>query len=239
MVDGSRNQYRACCAWSSSRPAPPPSSRPPATRRPPPARRRSSWIYAATRVATSARLSTAPASSWTTRPSTSVSWPTDSASRWRPTTRSRRPTQPLVVLIDQGTASSAEIVSAALKSAGRAELVGDTTFGTGTVLLNFGLPDGSAIRLAVERWLTPDGDLIFGKGIDPTIELAEPISRDPARSERGQSADARTSGDDVRYPASPGPRAVVTNLAGGPVRRCRRWTLRRRLRTRSRRTRRT
>ena len=86
---------------------------------------------------------------------------------------------PLVVLIDQGTASSAEIVSAAIKSAGRAEIVGETTFGTGTVLLNFGLPDGSAIRLAVERWLTPDGDLIFGKGVDPTIALAEPSAEIP------------------------------------------------------------
>jgi carboxyl-terminal processing protease len=86
---------------------------------------------------------------------------------------------PLVVLIDEGTASSAEIMSAALKSAGRAELVGETTFGTGTVLLNFDLPDGSAIRLAVERWLTPDGDLIFGKGIEPTTELALPTEEIP------------------------------------------------------------
>jgi carboxyl-terminal processing protease len=86
---------------------------------------------------------------------------------------------PLVLLIDQGTASSAEIVSAAIKSAGRGDLVGQTTFGTGTVLLNFGLSDGSAIRLAVERWLTPDGDLIFGKGVAPTIDLAEPPNEIP------------------------------------------------------------
>jgi len=86
---------------------------------------------------------------------------------------------PLVVLIDEGTASSAEIVSGAIKSAGRADLVGETTFGTGTVLLNFGLDDGSAIRLAVENWLTPDGELIFGKGIVPTTELAEPSNEIP------------------------------------------------------------
>ena len=90
---------------------------------------------------------------------------------------------PLVVLIDEGTASSAEIVSTAIRSAGRAELVGTTTFGTGTVLLNFDLPDGSAIRLAVERWLTPDGDLIFGQGIEPTVDVplpADEIPLDPA-----------------------------------------------------------
>jgi carboxyl-terminal processing protease len=86
---------------------------------------------------------------------------------------------PVVVLIDEGTASSAEIVSAALKSAGRAELVGETTFGTGTVLLTFDLPDGSAIRLAVERWLTPDGELIFGQGIEPTIALPLPVDETP------------------------------------------------------------
>ena len=86
---------------------------------------------------------------------------------------------PVVVLIDEGTASSAEIVSAALKSAGRAQLVGETTFGTGTVLLTFDLPDGSAIRLAVENWLTPDGELIFGQGIDPTIPVPRPIDEIP------------------------------------------------------------
>jgi carboxyl-terminal processing protease len=87
--------------------------------------------------------------------------------------------QPMVVLIDEGTASSAEILSAALESAGRAQLVGDTTFGTGTVLLNFDLPDGSAIRLAVERWLTPDGDLIFGQGITPNEPVPMPIDEVP------------------------------------------------------------
>ncbi len=86
---------------------------------------------------------------------------------------------PVVLLIDEGTASSAEIVSAALSSAGRAELVGETTFGTGTVLLTFDLPDGSAIRLAVERWLTPDGELIFGRGIEPTIPLPLPADEIP------------------------------------------------------------
>ncbi len=80
--------------------------------------------------------------------------------------------QPLVVLIDEGTASSSEIVAGTLRSAARAELVGQTTFGTGTVLLTFPLADGSAVRLAIERWLTPDGELIFGQGISPTQEVA-------------------------------------------------------------------
>lgn len=78
---------------------------------------------------------------------------------------------PLVVLIDENTASSAEITAGAIQSAKRAQLVGETTFGTGTVLLPFPLPDGSQVRLAVERWLTPDAELIFGKGIAPDVEV--------------------------------------------------------------------
>lgn len=78
----------------------------------------------------------------------------------------------LVVLIDKNTASAAEIVAGAIQSAHRGTLVGETTFGTGTVLQQFDLPDGSAIRLATERWLTPDGALIFGKGIKPDIVVA-------------------------------------------------------------------
>lgn len=78
---------------------------------------------------------------------------------------------PLVVLIDANSASSAEILAGAIKSAERAPLVGVTTFGTGTVLLPHPLADGSSIRLAVERWLTPDGELIFDRGITPTEEV--------------------------------------------------------------------
>ncbi len=93
---------------------------------------------------------------------------------------------PLVVLIDQNTASSGEITAGAIAAAGRAQLVGQTTFGTGTILLPFDLSDGSSIRLAVERWLTPDGELIFGNGIVPdlAIELPEdgvPIEPDALR----------------------------------------------------------
>ena len=79
---------------------------------------------------------------------------------------------PLVVLIDANSASSAEITAGAIQSNDRAQLVGETTFGTGTVLLPFDLPDGSQVRLAVERWLTPDSQLIFGLGITPDVEVA-------------------------------------------------------------------
>jgi len=83
-------------------------------------------------------------------------------------------TTPLTVLVDYGTASAAEIVAGALQDAGRGKVIGVRTFGTGTVLNTFSLADGSALRLAVEEWLTPDGRRIFPDGITPdtTVELA-------------------------------------------------------------------
>jgi carboxyl-terminal processing protease len=81
---------------------------------------------------------------------------------------------PLVVLIDYGTASSAEIVAGALQDAGRAKVVGVRSFGTGTVLNTFMLPDGSALRLAVEEWLTPLGRHIFPDGITPDVKVDLP-----------------------------------------------------------------
>ena len=84
---------------------------------------------------------------------------------------------PLVVLINQGSASASEIVSGALQDAARATLVGETTFGTGTVLNEFPLSDGSAILLATEQWLTPDGRVIWREGIvpDEMVELTGPV----------------------------------------------------------------
>jgi len=78
---------------------------------------------------------------------------------------------PLTVLINGGTASAAEIVAGALEQNHRATLVGQTTFGTGTVLSTFRLKDGSAILLGTSEWLTPDGQLIKGKGIQPDVPV--------------------------------------------------------------------
>ena len=81
---------------------------------------------------------------------------------------------PMVVLINGGTSSGAEIVAGALQDAHRAKLVGEKTFGTGTVLQTFSLSDGSALMLAIEEWLTPDGHVIWHHGITPDVVVTLP-----------------------------------------------------------------
>lgn len=77
----------------------------------------------------------------------------------------------LVVLIDQNSASSSEITSSALQESGRAELVGSTTVGTGTVLLPFDLSDGSTAILGIELFLTGEGNDIYHVGVVPDHEV--------------------------------------------------------------------
>jgi carboxyl-terminal processing protease len=86
---------------------------------------------------------------------------------------------PLVVLVNEGSSSSAEIVAGALRDNGRAQVIGDTTFGTGTVLSEYPLSDGSAILLGVAEWLTPNGDSIRGSGIEPDVEVELEEGQEP------------------------------------------------------------
>lgn len=78
---------------------------------------------------------------------------------------------PMVVLVDEYSASGSEVLSGALQDHGRAVIAGKTTYGKGSVNELIRLKDGSAIYLTVARWLTPDGHLIEGQGIVPDIEI--------------------------------------------------------------------
>jgi carboxyl-terminal processing protease len=83
------------------------------------------------------------------------------------------PDLPLVVLVDDQTASSAEILTGALQDAGRARIVGVKTYGTGTVVTTYPLRDGGALMIGTERWLTPKGRAIWREGLvpDQVVEL--------------------------------------------------------------------
>jgi carboxyl-terminal processing protease len=105
---------------------------------------------------------------------------------------------PLVVLVNGGTASAPEIVAGALQDSGRAKLVGEKTFGTGTVLEMFPLQDGSALLLAVREWLTPAGRLIWHRGISPDVPVSLPPGVTPLlpEAERTMTEEQlRASGD--------------------------------------------
>jgi carboxyl-terminal processing protease len=76
---------------------------------------------------------------------------------------------PVIALVDQGTASAAEILAAALHDHGRAKLVGTKTYGKGTVQTFYDLDDGSGLKLTTARYLTPKGNSLESKGIIPDV----------------------------------------------------------------------
>jgi carboxyl-terminal processing protease len=86
--------------------------------------------------------------------------------------KKERPSFPTVVLINEGSASGAEIVAGALKDLHRAVLVGETTFGKGSVQNVMQLPDGSAVRFTTAKYYTPSKQVIQGNGVTPNIHVA-------------------------------------------------------------------
>ncbi|AIM15321.1 peptidase S41 [Bacillus sp. X1(2014)] len=84
------------------------------------------------------------------------------------------PEFPLVVLIDKGSASASEILAAAVKESAGVPLVGEKSFGKGTVQTAADFSDGSNIKYTIAKWLTPNGNWIHKKGIKPDVEVALP-----------------------------------------------------------------
>jgi carboxyl-terminal processing protease len=85
----------------------------------------------------------------------------------------------LVVLVDKGSASASEIVAGALQDRKRATVVGETSFGKGTVQQWIPFQNGSALKLTIAKWLTPDKHWIHHVGIVPDVPVATPADASP------------------------------------------------------------
>jgi carboxyl-terminal processing protease len=96
---------------------------------------------------------------------------------------------PLVVLVDRGSASGAEIVAGALRDHARATLMGERTFGKGSVQTVMPLSDGQALKLTTSRYFTPSGRSIHELGLEPDVALASVAIEDPHLQIAGVSSD--------------------------------------------------
>ena len=87
----------------------------------------------------------------------------------------------MAVLVNRGSASAAEVVAGALRDHNRATLIGETTFGKGTVQVPHDLSDGSSVKVTAGAWLTPASKQIQGQGLAPTIEVKTTLEDERAR----------------------------------------------------------
>ena len=94
---------------------------------------------------------------------------------------------PVVILINEGSASASEILAATLRDNRNIQLIGETSFGKGSVQTLHNLTDGSSLKITIAKWLTPNGNLIADKGLDPDINVE--ITEDDWTNERDPQLD--------------------------------------------------
>lgn len=103
---------------------------------------------------------------------------------------------PLTILVDQGTASAAEILAASLRDHDRAKLVGQPTYGKGTVQTFYDLDDGSGLKLTTARYLTPKGNFLESKGLLPDVRIDDFAPEEIVAGGGGGSGSGDTIDDD-------------------------------------------
>ena len=89
---------------------------------------------------------------------------------------------PVVILLNKGSASASEIIASALRQNCQARIIGEKSFGKGTVQDAQNLPDGSGIHITIAKWLTPEGKCIDGVGLSPDFEVA--VTKEDVEAER-------------------------------------------------------
>lgn len=94
---------------------------------------------------------------------------------------------PLIVLINKGSASASEIVSGALRDNKRAQLVGETSFGKGTIQQAMDLGNNAGLHVTIAKWLTPNGTWVNGKGLTPDVTV-KLDSKDPTHDTQLEKA---------------------------------------------------
>ncbi|MFB9329854.1 S41 family peptidase [Paenibacillus aurantiacus] len=107
---------------------------------------------------------------------------------------------PVAVLMNKGSASASEVLAGALKEAGGAVLVGETSFGKGTVQVSYdkATGDGSLVKMTIAKWLTPDGNWVHEKGLKPDVESLPPDYYTVARLSKAKTLVPDTIGEDNR-----------------------------------------
>lgn len=115
-----------------------------------------------------------------------IFWEEDAAGTQTPTDATGQgiatdPSIKLVVLVDKGSASASEIVAGALQDSKRATIVGETSFGKGTVQQWIQLQNRSALKLTIAKWLTPDKHWIHHVGIIPDVAVVTPADAGPTK----------------------------------------------------------